>query len=105
MAARWETELGFSDEMILKTAEYANEAKAPMAYLDKLLTSFHEKGIRTPEEAEQERRKARAEHTETQTGNGTRTVNAQQYSQREYEEEHESPEAMLSRLKEEMGDA
>ena len=105
MAARWETELGFSEEMILKTAEYANEAKAPMAYLDKLLTSFHEKGIRTPEEAEQERRKARAEHTETQTGNGTRTVNAQQYSQREYEEEHESPEAMLSRLKEEMGDA
>ena len=104
-AARWETELGFSEEMILKTAEYANEAKAPMAYLDKLLTSFHEKGIRTPEEAEQEHRKARAEHTETQTGNGTRTVNAQQYSQREYEEEHESPEAMLSRLKEEMGDA
>ena len=103
MAARWEKELGFSEEMILKAAEYASEAKAPMAYLDKILTSFHEKGIQTPEEAEREQQRMRREQPEQ--AQGPRTVGAQQYTQRDYEEAKESPEEMLARLKEEMSNA
>ena len=106
LVAKWETELGFSEEMILHTAEQANEAKAPMAYLDRLLRSFHEQGIRTPEEADRERRKTHPEHQPAfPVGGGMRQVTAQQYTQREYTEQQESPEAMLNRLKEEIGNA
>ena len=41
---------------ILKAADYASEAKAPMAYLDRILTVFREKGIQTPEAAEAQAR-------------------------------------------------
>ncbi len=105
MAARWKSELGFDDEMILKCAEFASEAKAPMAYLDSILTSLHQKGIRTPEEAEQEHQRMRGEHPDKGQAGIQRQVTAQQYGQREYNEGTEKPEAMLARLKEMMGNA
>ena len=104
MIARWENELGFSEEMILKTAEYANEAKTPMAYLDRILTTYHEKGIRTPEEAEREAQRMKKEHAEPREPS-LKQVTAQQYIQREYSDEQESPEAMLERLRRDMENA
>ena len=56
--ARW-IQLGFTPEMILKTACYASEAKAPMAYLDKILETYAQQGIHTPEEAEKAQRRFR----------------------------------------------
>ncbi len=81
---KWKEEWGFSEEMILKTAEYAAEAKKPMAYLDKILSVYRDQGIRTPEEAEKARQrfleKAGAERKVT----GGKTVTAQEYEQRDY---------------------
>ena len=85
LVSKWEKELGFSREMILATAKYASEAKAPMTYLDKILTDYRKDGITTPEEAEKERKQHRAERTAgTADGKPARTVIAQQYEQRDY---------------------
>ena len=105
MISRWEKEWGFDEEMILKAAEYASEAKAPMAYLDSILSAYREKNIRTPEEAEQEQKKMKGAYPGQNAAPGNRQVTAQQYTQRDYSDETESPEEMLARLKEEMDNA
>ena len=48
---KWEDELDFSHDMISLAADMAFEAKKPVSYMDKLLTTWAEKNIRTPEEA------------------------------------------------------
>ena len=80
LLAKWENEMGFSREMILASAPYAAEAKAPMAYMDKILADFMEKGIRTPEQA-------RKDHEERKGTNAPRTgkvLPAQDFAQRDY---------------------
>ena len=79
---RWEEEYGFSREMILAVAPLASEAKQPMAYLDRILADFHEKGIMTLEEALKDHASQRT--AETGGGKRTRTVTAQEYTQRDY---------------------
>ena len=76
---KWENEFGFSRELILAAAKYAAEAKQPMAYLDRILADYHEKGISTPEQAEQERVKAGSAGKKT-----GRTSPAQDFEQRDY---------------------
>lgn len=44
-------EMGFSEEMIRKAADYAFAADDPMLYTTKVLSKFREKGITTPEQA------------------------------------------------------
>ena len=83
LVSKWENELGFSREMILAAAEYASEAKAPMTYLDRILTDYREKGIATPEQAKKER-KLRRSADGTGAGKPAKTVIAQQYEQRDY---------------------
>lgn len=80
---KWEQELGFSREMILSTAGYASEAKLPMAYLDKILTTFHDQGIRTPEEAAAER--VMAGRKDTKKVISSDSVVGQRYIQRDYQ--------------------
>ena len=82
---KWEKSMGFSREMISLAADAAFEAKKPIAYMDRLLTDWSEKGIRTPEAAKQEQKTAGAGELR-KTG---KTVSAQQYSQRDYEGEQE----------------
>ena len=82
---KWENSMGFSREMISLAADAAFEAKKPIAYMDRLLTDWSEKGIRTPEAAKQEQKTAGAGEMR-KTG---KTVPAQQYSQRDYEGEQE----------------
>ena len=96
MVARWEKTLGFDRPTILRAAEFAYEAKAPMAYLDKLLTAYAEKGIRTPEAVEQERRSF--QEAGQPAGKPAKTVGAQQYHQRSYDGREEIPEDILSQL-------
>ena len=96
MVSHWEKDLGFDRPTILKAAEFAYEAKAPMAYLDKLLTGYAEKGIHTPEAAEEEHR--RFPQAQPSAGKATKGVAAQQYHQRTYDDPEETPEEILARL-------
>ena len=98
MLGAWETELGFSREMILFTADYAAGAERPMAYLDKVLRACAEKGIRTPEAVEAEHQ-SRLRAGRDGAGKPERERNpAQRYPQRDYSREMESMEEMFARL-------
>lgn len=86
--ARWEDEMGLSRELILYAAPFASEREIsqPMSYLGTILERYHEKGIRTPEEAEKERAEHRNKSEPAEGAAGRkRGVTAQQYSQRNYE--------------------
>ena len=97
MLDKWESELGFSREMITMAAELAFESKKPVSYMDKILTGWAEKGIRTPEEAGKEIRERRGKTAETQGRSGGKGVTAQQYEQRDYSgEQEEAMQRMLS---------
>ena len=84
LVSKWQNELGFSPEMILQTAQFASEAKMPMAYLDSILTGYQQKGIFTPEAALAEHRTQKKTGGKENNGSGTRQVSAQQYEQRDY---------------------
>ena len=96
---KWEKELGFGPEMILKAADYAAGSEKPMAYLDAILRDYAARGIRTAEAAERDRAARKA-------GSGPRVegarpaagVPAQQYSQRDYAAPRESVEDVMKRL-------
>ena len=81
LVSKWEKEYGFDRQMIIAAARYAAEAKSPMSYLDKILTDYHEKGITTPEQAEQERKQAGGGSRKT-----GRILPAQDFEQRDYSE-------------------
>ena len=85
---KWEDELDFSHDMISLAADMAFEAKKPVSYMDKLLTTWAEKNIRTPEEAKKGQQLP-SEKT-------SKTVTAQQYTQRDYTGEQD--EAMRRML-------
>ena len=86
--ARWEEEMGMSRELIQYAAAIASEGdiKQPMSYLGKILESYREKGIRTPEEAEKERTEyqVKAEPASGKPGRKNGVI-AQQYGQRSYD--------------------
>ena len=94
MLDKWENRLNFSREMIALAADEAWEAKKPIAYMDRLLGSWAEKGIRTPEAAAAEK-KARGE--QPQAARTGKPVAAQQYVQRDYDgEQEEARQRMLA---------
>lgn len=95
LVSKWEHEYGFSREMILAVAKYAAEAKQPMAYLDRILTDYRNKGIFTPEQAEKERKETKPDGKK-KTG---RMVLAQDFTQRSYDD---VPEEMMDELAQEM---
>ena len=97
LAGKWEKEMGFSRKMILDTAALASEARAPLAYLDKILSEYREKGILTSEDAAK-KRAARLGQKEQQTGSRTKLVNAQQYQQRDYSGEQEEAMEQFIRM-------
>ena len=53
---KWEKDLGFSREMISLAADAALEVRKPMAYMDKLLSYWAEKQIRTEADVLRDRR-------------------------------------------------
>ena len=102
---KWEKEMGFPPEIILYAAEAAAGAEKPMAYLNKILQEYAEKGIRTREQIDA----ARQAHQERKAGKpapgAAKTVAAQQYAQRDYSGPGENPDDVLERLEEMMKDA
>lgn len=100
LVSKWENEMGFSRETILATAPFAAEAKQPMAYLDKILADYKEKGISTPEEARREHEKSKTAGPSKAKG---KTVSAQDYDQRDYNDvQNMIMEAQRKRLEERM---
>ena len=89
MLEKWENEYGFSREMITKAADSAYEVRKPIAYMDRILTYWAEKGIHTPEAAEKDRRENRNQYQESAQKTAGKKVNAQQYAQRDYSGEDE----------------
>jgi len=100
MLTRWTAEWGMSRALILKAAEYAATAKDPMGYLNSILASYREKGIRTPEDAEKDHAGGKTASGK-EGGSGNRGVNAQRYSQRDYSAKDE--EVMKRFLEQNLG--
>ena len=72
---KWK-EWGFTDEMLLLAASQARSAARKMPYMDKILDSWRQNGVTTPEQAAAQQPPA---------ASGKR-VSAQQYQQRKYTE-------------------
>ena len=104
MLDKWEGGMGFSREMITLAADEAFEAKRPIAYMDKVLTEWAGKGIRTPEGAQEEKQKhgEAAPAARKPAGKG---VAAQQYTQRDYSNEDEEAFARMLSMNGGGGDA
>lgn len=88
---KWELEMGFSGELIRYAASFAAGKEQPMAYLDKLLQAYAEKGIRTREAMEADRKNYLESVSHEGAGNkkptgGTPNL-AQQFTQRPYKDE------------------
>jgi len=97
LLSSWQKELGFSPEMILFIAGYAADSNKPMQYLDKVLRSYAEKGIRTREAAEREHEAHRQESLAAERKRKP-DVPAQDYEQRDYSQETETIDDMMARL-------
>ena len=97
MLEKWESELGFSREMITIAAELAFEAKKPVSYMDKTLREWAENGIRTPEDLRIKQNRSVKADFEKERKNKNRSVTAQQYTQRDYaNEQNEAMQRMLN---------
>lgn len=101
LADAWLNSLGFSPEMILHCAAWASDAEKAMPYLDSLLRAMHQQGIMTPSAADAAHAQWRQSQGREKPAAG-RTVNAQQYEQRDYSKEapEPMPEWMMARWKE-----
>ena len=96
--AAWEKELGFSRDAILYAAEDAAGTEKPMAYLNRILRGYAEKGIRTREQMAEERRGHR-EGKRAGTGQPpAKRVSAQEYEQRDYSQDTETLADVLKRM-------
>ncbi len=88
----WLSGWGFSPEIVLYCASFAgiNEKKSPMAYLDSILKSYHDKGLTTESEIAAEHERWAAEHAAVPAAEAhqraTKAIAQLQYEQREYEE-------------------
>ena len=97
---------------IFACAAWAVGKDKPMAYLDKLITGFHQKGITTPEAAARERenhlqalKDKPAAAAPAAPVRGPKQVEQQQYTQREYVHSEDAMDAMMKKWQEENGDA
>ena len=96
---KWENGLGFSREMISIAADLAFESKKPIAYMDKTLSEWAKQGIRTPEDAKANMQAHREHSAAASRKDSTKTVSAQQYTQRDYSmEQEEAMQRMISSM-------
>lgn len=105
----WLTEWGFSPEIVLYCAAFAgvNEKKSPMAYLDSILKSYHDKGLTSEDDIAAEHERWAAEHAAVPTAEAhqraTKAIAQLQYSQRKPDETKigELPDWYVKMLEEE----
>ena len=100
---RWLGEWGLSETFIVSCAAYAENAGKPMPYLDKLLETFRQQGITTPEAAAAVHTTWREKQQPVQRQG--KVVGEQQYTQREYTNTLDALDRMMARWQEENGDA
>ena len=98
MLDKWENGLGFTREMITLAADLAFEVKKPAAYMDKTLEAWAAEGVRTPEDV-RKRQQDRAGQAQGTRKAAAKTVSAQQYEQRNYDNEQgEALQRMISAM-------
>ncbi|MFH1879989.1 MAG: DnaD domain protein, partial [Bacillota bacterium] len=84
LLSKWREDWAFSDEVLLEVAGYARGKTSPVAFMNKVLESFHKKGVRTVEAVRTAHEEhARESRSQPQHKRG-KTVIEQQYTQREY---------------------
>lgn len=110
LAKKWLEQYGYDVSFVTQCAPWAVGKDKPMAYLDTVLGKFHEKGISTMEAALQERENhqqalAAKQPAQGTPVRGTKTVEQQQYTQREYAHTDDAMDAMMRKWQEENGDA
>lgn len=97
---KWENEMGFSREMISIAADLAFEVKKPVAYMDKTLGYWAEKGIWTPADVQKDLEAHREKYAASGPKGTGKTVAAQQYTQRDYTGEQEAAmERMIASIR------
>ena len=69
-----------------------------MAYLNRILTDYAQKGIRTQKQIEADRQSHQERKGISQAQRTVRTVTAQQYDQRDYSQQRESLAEVLERM-------
>ena len=84
LLTRWRQDWAFADDVLLEAAEYARGKTVPMAFLNKVLESFHKKGVTTVEAARQAHEQHQRDYQAPKAKRG-KTVIEQQYNQREYD--------------------
>ena len=108
LLTQWQEEYGYDVGFISQCASWATGKAKPMVYLGTMLGSFHEKGVRDIEAARRERenhQKTWAAKAETPAARPTKTVEQQNYTQREYTHTDDAMDAMMRQWQEENGDA
>lgn len=108
LAKKWLAEYAFDMAFVTQCAAWAVGKEKPMAYLDAVLTRFREHGITSMDAAMKEReahQQAQAKQPAQIPARGTKTVEQQQYTQREYTHTEDAMDAMMRKWQEENGDA
>jgi len=104
----WQEEYGYDIGFISQCAPWAAGKDKPMAYLNMLMGSFHEKGVRDIDAARRERenhQKSYAQKADKPAPRPTKTVEQQNYTQREYTHTDDAMDTMMRQWQEENGDA
>ena len=100
---RWLGEWGLTEIFVVSCAPYAAGASKPMLYLNRLLETFRQQGVTTPEAAAGAHA-AWQERGQTAPKPG-KVVREQQYEQREYVSTMNALDRMMAQWQEENGDA
>ncbi len=98
LTQKWQEAYGYDAGFITQCAAWAAGKDKPMVYLDRVLGSLHEQGVTTVEEAV----RAHAAHQQSQPAKPdapalprVKTVEHQQYTQREYVHSDDAMDAMM----------
>ncbi len=107
LAKKWLEQYGYDMGFVTQCAPWAAGKDKPMVYLDTVLGRFHDKGVFTMEAALQERENHQQTFAAKQPApvRGPKTVEQQQYAQREYTHTEDAMDAMMRKWQEENGDA
>jgi DNA replication protein DnaD len=107
LAALWLEEFAFDPAFVTQCAVWAIGKDKPMAYLAALMEAFHKKNIHTIEAAQQERESFQQKQPAAPAAPARtpKTVEQQQYTQREYAHSEDAVDELMKKWQEENGNA
>ena len=102
LVKQWTEEWRFAQMFVLGCAPWAAGKKSPMAYLNKMLKIFREKGITTMEAAKPERERFEQQPSQSAApaARAPKVVGEQQYTQRTYTPTQDAMDAMMQEWEE-----